>query len=298
LFVLTKALTEAFQILALDAGKAKEALEKLEEVPLTGVAAELQAIGKAQKEANKDFNDGNISLAKRNELLDDLTLRQLATTKSTEEFANSQKVANIELRKGANAIRAFDETAQATRGVAQFLQNISDISGLISSALTQAFDQATDALAEFVITGVRNTEELKKAFSDLLRDLAKQIIKVIIQTLILKAIQISLSGFGGGVVASIPPSAVGGGIAGLQAGGPVRRGVPVPVGERGPELFVPTQQGNIIPSGQMEQQPPVVNVINISDPDEAIAAINSAEGEKAILNVMQKNRGSLRSILA
>ena len=38
-----------------------------------------------------------------------------------------------------------------------------------------------------------------------------------------------------------------------------------------------------------QEEAPIVNVINISDPDEVVAALNSVEGERAILNIMWKN---------
>jgi phage-related minor tail protein len=40
-------------------------------------------------------------------------------------------------------------------------------------------------------------------------------------------------------------------MAGRASGGPVSAGTPYVVGEQGPELFVPTANGSIVPNGQM-----------------------------------------------
>jgi phage-related minor tail protein len=57
------------------------------------------------------------------------------------------------------------------------------------------------------------------------------------------------------------------------------------VGEKGPELFTPPSAGNIVPNGAMGMQsaPPQVNVsvVNVHDPDEAVSALNTAQGEHA-----------------
>lgn len=54
-----------------------------------------------------------------------------------------------------------------------------------------------------------------------------------------------------------------GGHSGTRAGGgPVIRGTPYLVGERGPEMFVPSQSGTIVPNGRGAQQVDVRIVID------------------------------------
>lgn len=119
----------------------------------------------------------------------------------------------------------------------------------------------------------------------------------------------------GAVVGSFTPigpaggAAIGGqlgGLAGaLQEGGVLRGnqvGQPFLVGERGPELFVPPTTGMVIPSdmlGALGGQPIInLQVVNVDDPQAIPEAITTREGEKAILNVLTRNRGKLKEILA
>jgi TP901 family phage tail tape measure protein len=74
------------------------------------------------------------------------------------------------------------------------------------------------------------------------------------------------------------------------------------VGERGPELFSPGRAGTVFPNNMLEMmsQPPEIKlqVVNVDDPTSIPEAMGTREGEKAVLNVIQRNRGRLREILA
>jgi len=91
-------------------------------------------------------------------------------------------------------------------------------------------------------------DDMVSSFADALRRMAAEAAA--------SAIINSLTG-GTGSFATLFAGAFGGGQA---LGGPVRGGTPYLVGERGPELFVPSRGGgNIVPNGQIGQ-PVVVNV--------------------------------------
>lgn len=85
------------------------------------------------------------------------------------------------------------------------------------------------------------------------------------------------------------------------AGGPVSSRGSFLVGERGPELFSPGRRGFVSSSRMTDamMQPPEikVSVVNVDDPTSIPEAMGSREGEKAVLNVIQRNRGRLREIL-
>ncbi len=97
-----------------------------------------------------------------------------------------------------------------------------------------------------------------------------------------------------------------GGIAGsLQSGGAITgAGVnrPFLVGERGPELFMPPTTGMVVPNdalGRMGAPPEVnVQVINIDDAKAIPEAISTREGENAVMNIITRNKGRLREIIA
>jgi len=117
-------------------------------------------------------------------------------------------------------------------------------------------------------------------------------------------------GGGGGDTTSQILGLVGGivGVAGgLQTGGSLGAsdlGKTFLVGESGPELFTPKQTGTVIPNealASMQQSaPPQVNVqvVNVDDPTTVPNAMSTREGEQVVLNIIQRNRGKLRQIIA
>jgi tape measure domain-containing protein len=110
-----------------------------------------------------------------------------------------------------------------------------------------------------------------------------------------------LGGLGGGGEGGGFLGFIGGLFGGArQAGGAVQAGLPVLVGERGPELFTPPGSGAIQPNvniAQAAQAPPVVNVVNVTDPNDIPAGIETPEGEAAVINAIQRNPEAVRRLL-
>lgn len=77
-------------------------------------------------------------------------------------------------------------------------------------------------------------------------------------------------------------SSLFGGIAGARAlGGPVDRGLPYLVGEKGPELFVPSSSGQVVPNGQLGGGVQVVTHIDARGATaDAVAGIRAALAER------------------
>ena len=80
------------------------------------------------------------------------------------------------------------------------------------------------------------------------------------------------------------PDGEEGELEGLAEGGPVRRGVPYVVGERGPELFVPRYNGLILPSAQ----PAYAGGGGGSAIDKGPVQINVKIGEQTLMNTIVK----------
>lgn len=78
-----------------------------------------------------------------------------------------------------------------------------------------------------------------KKLSDVLKDLAKDLLRLFVRRKVTEPLLDAFDGF-------LNPS--GGGKA---IGGPVKSGTPYLVGERGPELFMPSTSGNIIPNNRI-----------------------------------------------
>ena len=155
-----------------------------------------------------------------------------------------------------------------------------------AAALAQArFNEAmaitvpvTDAVFDNLLAVVEGTKTAEEAFADFLRSIASMLIdaaKQIIATYLAIGYArlfagIPASGGGApaskaGTIPSLAPSLGGGGpvndpkglftaatlISGRALGGQVGAGQPYMVGERGPELFIPGAQGNIVANHQM-----------------------------------------------
>lgn len=119
----------------------------------------------------------------------------------------------------------------------------------VQNSLTQAF---TDAM-----TGAKN-------FGDAMKGLAKSVvdslIKMLVQYYITKPLFDAITGaFGGGAGASTATPS------GKAIGGSVQAGQPYMVGERGAELFVPSQSGSIVANKNLGGGGTVINqTINVS----------------------------------
>lgn len=119
------------------------------------------------------------------------------------------------------------------RGFLTVLDNVSDLASASESAVVNAFNNAADAVAEFATTGQLDF----RAFADsIIQDLARIAFQ---QAVLGVAESVNLGGFFGDGTA----------VSGTRAlGGPVDAGSSFLVGERGPEVFTPTQDGTIIPN--------------------------------------------------
>jgi len=121
----------------------------------------------------------------------------------------------------------------------------------------RAFDSFADTLTNALLTG-------KFAFQDFARSVILDITRIIAKQMIMLALQkaagfFSFGGFSLGGLLSF-----GGGKA---QGGAVQGGKAYMVGEKGPEMFVPNQSGNIVPNNQMGNGQPVNVNFNINTVD-------------------------------
>lgn len=169
------------------------------------------------------------------------------------------------------------------------MQQAEDFNAFGQNAFLSFVNTSADALTEFVIEGKANFKDFALSF---LRDITR----MIAQALILKTIRAGLG------AAGVDTTALFGG--GKAAGGPVRSDRTYLVGEKGPEIFQPNTNGNIIPNNKImvggePSAPPQVNlqVVNVDDPRKVPQAISSGSSDQAILNVLQRNREAVRRTL-
>lgn len=106
-------------------------------------------------------------------------------------------------------------------------------------------DAAVDALEDLIVNGAK----------------AEDVVKRLAASLAKAALQAALMGSGplaglfgtGGTNGNV--GGLFGALFGRAAGGPVNAGQPYRVGERGPETFVPTSPGKIVPNGRLAGAP-------------------------------------------
>jgi hypothetical protein len=181
---------------------------------------------------------------------------------------------------------------------------------LVAAGIEEKVKGSFDAMTEFAIQAARNIESaladfLYDPFSDgldgMLVSFGETLRKMTSDLLANAILQKFLSSFGdsSGIL-----GAVAGAIGGNADGGPVQSGKPTIVGERGPELLVPRQAGQVISNEAMTggQAAPQVNVggptiVNTLDDGAIVSAFNRGGGSDVILNNMTENKAAFRSAL-
>ena len=95
-----------------------------------------------------------------------------------------------------------------------------------------------------------------------------------------------------GLISSTQSSSFGGTRA---DGGPVNAGRSYLVGERGPEMFTPSQGGRIVPNDAMgsTQQAQPIRIVNAYDDGHIDDYLGSDAGEKKIINAVRRNKRAL-----
>lgn len=156
---------------------------------------------------------------------------------------------------------ALTQAKKALDDLIEPANQVKSVAGSIGGAFTDSFRSVIDgsSTAQEALSGFFN--RVANAFLDM----AAQIIT---QLIVIKALESSLSIFGGGGFKGFSgagpvafPSNLNIGVAGFRAGGGlVMGGSAYMVGEKGPELFVPGSSGSIVPNNQLGGANVVVNV--------------------------------------
>ena len=155
--------------------------------------------------------------------------------------------------EGVNDV--VDKGSNSTYVLGTKLQELSDQAIKFGENMEGAAVRGVKSLEDALVDVAMQTTSTKDAF----KSMAKSIIADLVRVQIQKSITAPLSSALSGVFASFnaPPT-------GLAIGGPVQRGQPYLVGERGPELMVPNQSGSIVPNGAGGGGVVVNQTINLS----------------------------------
>lgn len=138
-----------------------------------------------------------------------------------------EEIENLVVRVRADR-QGFARDVEAMRG---------DLEGPLAGGAERAGRRIEQGLLRAVRTGRFGFEELRRVASAALEDIAASAVR---------SAAGSIGGTGGGLL-TLGAAALG--LPGRATGGPVAPGRGYVVGERGPELFVPTTSGQVVPSG-------------------------------------------------
>ncbi|MDZ7587695.1 MAG: tail tape measure protein [Parasphingorhabdus sp.] len=146
-----------------------------------------------------------------------------------------------------------------------FAKDVDQLRGLVDGPLANGLDRAGNALqrslSKAILTGKLDFEDLRRSALAVINDIAAAAINSGIAAILGGG---STSGSGG--LLTLGNAALGAvlGAPGRATGGPVSGGRAYVVGERGPEIFVPTSSGRIETQGGPAQQN-IRLTINVSD---------------------------------
>ncbi len=170
----------------------------------------------------------------------------------TEEAASRLRIEQELLNKAANdnislTLKQTEELKKLAEQTAAAEAN--------TKALKDAFDFAKDVTGGFFAdlkNGLMNGKSLWESFGDAAMNVLNKILDKMLEMAV-NSLFTSGTGGAGGFLSSLFGSlfGLGGGIGMRANGGPVSANTPYVVGERGPELFVPTGAGRIVPNHAM-----------------------------------------------
>jgi TP901 family phage tail tape measure protein len=249
----------------------------------TNLLKELQ-LRQEMAQAYDEINGPMENIIARQTALNVLYQEGTITLRQYQDAVDSLKISQLELNT--------DMESGFSRGLLKVKGNMLDLANTAESVVISAFDGMGQAIGDFVT----NTET---DFSGMVDGILRELTKLLVQKALLSLIT------GGS------PIPVGGPIGPVQSNGNFARGGSFRVGGSGgtdsqPVSFNATPNERVTvetPKQQRESDQPMgssqnITIVNVSDPDEVPNQMASSEGEKVILNVIAKNRNTVRNNLA
>ena len=174
----------------------------------------------------------------------------------------------IDIGQAFGLSRALTDTENSALAQAKkALDDLIEPANQVKSVATSIGGAFTDSFRSVIDGSMTAQEALSGFFNRIANAFLDMAAQIITQLIVIKALESSLSIFGGGFKGFSGagpvsfPSGMNIGLAGFRAnGGSVRGGSAYMVGERGPELFVPGRSGMIVANDQLGGANVVVNV--------------------------------------
>ena len=191
------------------------------------------------------------------------------------------------------ALRAtLEEQYERLRDVGAQMKELTD------SLFTSMADGFTSGFQNVLTDGFKGIQD---AFSNMLKNMLNAIVRFLMNQMITR--WLSMVSFGGGIPAAQASAAVPSYAGARATGGPVASGRAYLVGERGPEIFRPTQSGrilNALPSGGAA---PNIRVIVNNNTNERMTGtaetkFNGSEWVTSIMiDAIATNRNGMRDVI-
>ena len=202
-------------------------------------------------------------------------------------------------------IQTFRDTLKNLnkKEIEEFQARLTDIGSIIAKGINGGIKKTSDALARSIILG----EDLVNTFKKMAQELAVRILSALIEIIARKSVELAIEKLitrekekqRNLSAASGNPLAILSFFTGFSKGGAVSKGKPIVVGERGAELFIPNQTGQITQSARGTSSSSVNVNFNINTVDARgfnellvnsrgviINLINSAMNEKGRMAVI------------
>lgn len=239
-------------------GTSFEQIKQLDQIKLGNIIAQIDAFAEAIEETTA------------------------ATNQAMEEMTVTAKMPWY-----APLLRGLDAFADSIKTVIEGMNSVVDL---------QRFTQATmDSFTTGFAEAISGAKSFKDAFKDMARSIINDLIRMAVQYYITQQLFGALTNFisslGTGPAASTGGSTGSSSLARAAVGGPASMGRPMLVGENGPELFVPSAGGQVVPNGRMGGGGSVNQTINITT---GVAQTVRAE----ILNLMPQIAESAKAAVA
>lgn len=154
-----------------------------------------------------------------------------ATYRATQDYNDAQELLNRALDAGQISQAEFNETLALAKARL-------DEATTAASGLDGVFDTVQQSMTDAFMSMVDGTMSAKDAFRSMARDIIAELYRVLVVQQLVGQVGTATS-TGSGIMGFL------GGLFGRASGGPVTSGQPYMVGERGPEMFVPSGNGRI-----------------------------------------------------
>lgn len=172
---------------------------------------------------------------------------------------------------------------------------------MTDSLFTSMADGFTSGFQNVLTDGFKGIQD---AFSNMLKNMLNAIVKFVMNQMITRWLSMILPGFGGGIPAAQASAPVPGYAGARATGGPVAFGRAYLVGERGPEIFRPTQSGRILNSlSSSGGTSPNIRVIVNNNTNERMTGtaetkFNGSEWVTTIMiDAIATNRNGMRDVI-